>query len=55
MQHESTGIRFLSVAGLGYEAAIIDIEGETLLLVDAALDSEERIEVMTRAMAQVSD
>lgn len=54
MHEPNEGMRVLEVEGLGYEAAIVRIAGETLLLMDVVLDCDERIDVMNRAMAQVS-
>jgi len=55
MQHESTGIRVVEANRLGWEAALVRIGDETVLLVDDALDSDQLMGVMTRAMRQVSD
>lgn len=44
-------MRVIDVPGLGWEAAVVDIEGETLLLMDVALSVDERIGVMNEVMA----
>lgn len=44
-------MRTIDVNGLGWDAAIIDIEGEQVLLLDAALETDDRIAVLSRAMA----
>lgn len=40
-----------SVSGLGWEAALCEIEGESVLFLDADLTLDQRIEIMTDAMA----
>lgn len=40
-----------SVGGLGWEAAFCEIEGETELFLDADLTLDQRVEIMTDAMA----
>jgi hypothetical protein len=46
-------VRPLDVQGLGWDAAVVDIEGETLLLIDADLCVDDRIKVLNRALAEV--
>ena len=45
-------MRVIDVQGLGWDAAIVNIEGETVLLIDPALDVDERIKVMNEVMAE---
>ena len=43
-------MRTLDVAGLGWDAALVTIQGEQLLLIDAQLPWDKRMDVMTEAM-----
>lgn len=47
-------MRTIDVAGLGWDGAIVDIEGQKILLLDARLTWDERMDIMTEAMADVS-
>lgn len=45
-------VRTIDVPGLGWDAAVVTIEGgEKLLLIDAALSWDERMDVMSDVMA----
>ena len=48
---ESTPIRVLDVENLGWSAALVEIEGETVLLLDVTLTCDERMDLMLEAMA----
>lgn len=47
-------MRVLDVDQLGWEAAIVTIEGETLLMLDSALSVDDRIEALTQALDEIS-
>lgn len=47
----TTPIRVVEVEGLGWEAALCDIEGESVLFLDVGLTADQRIEILTDAMA----
>lgn len=47
-------MRTIEVAGLGWDGAIVDIEGQQILLLDASLSWDQRMDVMTEAMADAS-
>lgn len=47
-------MRTIEVAGLGWDGAIVDIEGQQILLLDANLSWDQRMDVMTEAMADAS-
>lgn len=44
-------MRVLEVLGLGWDGVVVDIEGETVLLLDPALPWAERIDLMSSVMA----
>jgi len=46
-----TVIRVLDVKDLGWDFAMCEIEGETVLLVDTETSHDERMKVMADAMA----
>lgn len=43
-------LRTIEVQGLGWDAALVKIAGESVLLIDAALSWDKRMDVMTEAM-----
>jgi hypothetical protein len=43
-------MRVLDVPELGWPAALVKIDGECLLLLDPALEWEDRIDVLSRAV-----
>ena len=47
----TTPIRVVEVENLGWEAALCEIEGESVLFLDVMLTDDQRIEIMTDAMA----
>lgn len=51
MHEPCEGIRVLEVENLGWEAALCEIEGESVLFLDVGLSADQRIEIMTDAMA----
>lgn len=51
MHEPCEGIRVLEVENLGWGAALVEIEGESVLLLDVLLDCDQRIEIMNDAMA----
>jgi hypothetical protein len=44
-------MRVIEVTGLGWDAALVSIEGECLLLIDSQLGWDKRMDVMNEAMA----
>ena len=46
-------MRTIDVEGLGWEAIVVEIENETLLLIDAGLSDVDRVAVLNRALAEV--
>jgi hypothetical protein len=44
-------MRTIDVQGLGWDAALVTIEGECLLLIDSQLAWDRRMDVMTELMA----
>lgn len=50
MQHHGSGVRVIDVENLGREALLVTCHPPFLLLLDAGLTPEERIECMGRAM-----
>lgn len=44
-------MRVIDVPGLGWDGAIVDVEGERVLLLDASLSWDERMDVMSDVMA----
>ena len=40
-------MRVVDAENLGWDAALVEIEGETVLFLDAGLDHEQRMEVLT--------
>ena len=43
-------MRTLDVTGLGWDAVIVDVEGEAIVLIEADLDVDQRIDVLSRVM-----
>ncbi|WP_156464591.1 hypothetical protein [Aeromicrobium sp. Root495] len=41
----------IEVEDLGWEAALVDIEGETILLLDALATDEQRTDAMLKVMS----
>jgi hypothetical protein len=46
-------IRVLDVVGLGYEAVQITIDGEQVLLLDADIDTDTRIDMLNEVLTQL--
>lgn len=47
----NTGIRVVEVENLGWECALCEIEGETVLFLDVHLSQDERVDIMTDVMS----
>lgn len=48
-------MRVIEVEGLGYEAAIVTIKREPILMIDAGLGHDERVGVMLGAMKDLDE
>ena len=46
-------MKILEVEGLGWPAALVEIENEPVLLINSTLDQDERVEVMLDAMNEL--
>ncbi len=51
MREPDTGIRTLEVDGLGWGSALVEIEGQQILLLDRTLAHADRLEVLADLMA----
>lgn len=46
-------MRVFDIEGLGYDAAVVTIRGEMILMMDVALPHDERVGYMLGAMADL--